>query len=330
MVLEYAIETTTKEPTTDDGGGFTAQVIGGIALTSWTLFANLVLILAILRSEHRRKVSFNLHVCNLCVADLLMGVLVLPLYIDFNFHNQWVHSDTLCRIWTMADMMVNTVSILILATMIFDRFVLFSCPDAAEGCCKFVLSSSLIVIPWVFGAVIVIPVYLIGETGVGVKEDDGLCFYNLSTTFAIVAEIACYAVPSLVTFALLVATSMIWCFKKEELRDMDFSDEREHKGWQVLTSWIISLSVLGMWFPFFALDILALMLDRRWPTEWVTGAIWLAYANSGLNPILWMIMPRLRQSVKALCCCCCKRNNYDEDDYLDDETSAAMIEFSEK
>lgn len=162
-----------------------------------------------------------------------MGILVLPLVIDFNLQNRWQHGNNLCRIWLMADMIVATVSVLVLAAMIFDRFVLFSCPDAAEGCCKYVLSAALIVFPWTLGAATVLPIYLLGETGDGVQEDIGVCFLHLNTTFAIIAEIACYAVPSLMAFALLVATSLIWCFKREELRDMDFSEEREHKGWQV-------------------------------------------------------------------------------------------------
>lgn len=162
-----------------------------------------------------------------------MGGLVLPLFVDINFRDKWVHNDILCRVWIMSDMMVCTVSVLVLATMIFDRFVLFSCPDAAEGCCKFVLSATLIAIPWAVGSALVIPIYLVGETGDGVNEDKGLCYLHLSTTFAIIAEIAFYAAPGLIAFALLVATSLTWCFKKEELRDMDFSEEREHKGWQV-------------------------------------------------------------------------------------------------
>ncbi|CAG5125436.1 unnamed protein product [Candidula unifasciata] len=323
------METTTEVPVESSAGGFTPQVIGGCVLAVWILFSNIVLMLAILRSEHRRKVSFNLHVCNLCLAGLLMGGLVLPLLIDFHFQNQWIHGDNLCRIWIMADMMVATVSVLVLVAIIFDRFVLFSCPDAAEGCCKFVLSAALIVFPWTLGAATVLPLYLIGETGEGVREDEGVCFLHLDKTFAIIAEIACYGVPSLVALALLVATSLTWCYKREDLRDMDFSEEREHKGWQVLTSWVISLTVISMWFPFCALHLLTQIFNTTWSHEWWTAAIWLAYANSGLNPILWMIMPRLRQSVKALCCCCCTKD-YDEDDYFDDETSAAMIEFAEK
>lgn len=47
----------------------------------------------------------------------------------------------------------------------------------------------------------------------------------------------------------------------------------------------------------------------------------------GVNPILWMIMPRLRQSVKALLCCCSRKHRYDEDDSVfGDETSTAMME----
>jgi hypothetical protein len=329
MADRSIIGSTTAQPEEVTANYMSPPVIGGIVLAVWALLSNCVLIMAILRSEHRRKVSFNLHVCNLCLTGVLMGGLVLPFRIDMGLYGQWVHSDNLCRVWLMASMVLATVSVMVLVAMIFDRFVLFSCPEAAEGCCKFVMSAILIVFPWAFGTGIVVCIYLFGETGLGVKEDHGLCVLNLDETFAIVAEIACYAAPSLVAIALLVITSLTWCFKKEELRDMDFSQEREHKGWQVFTSWVITIAVIGMWFPIFALHVLKFILGTTWPIEWFIAAVWIAYANSGLNPILWMIMPRLRQSIKALCCCCCKKLGHD-DDYLDDETSAAMIEFSEK
>ncbi|CAL1541873.1 unnamed protein product [Lymnaea stagnalis] len=330
----YYTEPESVRPSKDGSLKFSPIEIPVILFTVWVLFSNLTLILAILRSEHRRKISFNLHVCNLCVVGLLLGGLVLPLLMEFRLRDVWFHDENLCRVWLMADMMVSTVSILTIGVMIFDRFVLFSCPGSAEGGCKFVVSAILIILPWAGGASIVLPVYLFGETGSGVVE--GYCFLHLEPVYSIASELAGYAVPGLAALGLLVATTLTFCVRREELREMDYSEEREHKGWQVLMLWIMSLAVLGLWCPFAVLHVLIFFAPGT-PSfySWLTFAIWSGYANAGLNPILWMIMPKLRQSVKALCCCCYKhRYDDDEDDVSvfeeDDETNAAMIEFHPK
>ncbi|KAH9496377.1 hypothetical protein Btru_010767 [Bulinus truncatus] len=316
--------TPATDPPHDGQLHFTPVEIPIILFTVWAIVSNLVLILAILRNEHRRRVSFNLHVCNLSSVGVLLGCFVLPLLIDYNLKNHWSYDDNLCRVWLMADMMVCTVSVLVVLAMVFDRFVLFSCPGSAEGPCKYVLSAVLILLPWVFGAGIVMPVYLYGEAGDGVTV--GHCYLHFRSPFPIVSELAGYAVPGLAAFGLLVATTLTFWLKKEELREMDFSEEREHKGWQVLMLWIITLAVLGLWCPFSGLRLANFFLPHTLES-WITFAMWFGYANSGLNPILWMIMPKLRQSVKALFCCCSNKHRYDEDDSVfGDETNTAMME----
>ncbi|KAK6994115.1 beta-1 adrenergic receptor [Biomphalaria glabrata] len=317
-------QTPATDPPHDGQLHFSPVEIPIILFTVWAIVANSVLILAILRNEHRRQVSFNLHVCNLSSVGLLLGCFVLPLLIDFNLKNFWSYDDNLCRIWLMADLLVCTVSVLVVLAMVFDRFVLFSCPGSAEGTCKYVLSALLIILPWVLGTAIVLPIYLFGETGDGVKE--GVCYLHYEPPFPIVSELAGFIVPGLATFGLLVATTLTFWLKRQELREMDFSEEREHKGWQVLMLWILTVAVLGLWSPFAALRMANFFLDQTLES-WITFAIWFGYASSGVNPILWMIMPRLRQSVKALLCCCSRKHRYDEDDSVfGDETSTAMME----
>ncbi|GFO28838.1 dopamine receptor d5 [Plakobranchus ocellatus] len=385
-----------ERPPADDANddGYEVNVgetVGAMALSAWAVLTNLFLIVAILRSEHRRKVSFNLHVCNLCLVGLLLAGLVLPLYIDFCLHGHWRHGDQLCRIWLMADMVVGVASVLVVFSAVFDRFVHFSCPGSVEGGCKFVLSAILILLPWAVACGLVLPLYMHGETGEGVGlfhdrgdkskhevityevhkggrsgiengnvrirsengesdagsgndiyEDKGYCYLHLRPPHALTMELAGYAVPALAAVGLLVATSLTWCVRRQELRELDYSVEREHKGWQVITSWLVCVAVVGMWFPFSALHVLTFLVDRSWPEHWMTIAVWLAYANAGVNPLLWLVMPRLRQSVCSLlcccfccCACCCqccrdKRTAYRNRhrDYIEDkEAGTAMIEF---
>ncbi|XP_059166703.1 beta-1 adrenergic receptor-like isoform X1 [Physella acuta] len=328
---ELGVTSTTSSPH-EPKARFRPEELLVIAFTLWVIFSNLVIILAILRSEYRRKISFNLHVCNLCVAGLVMGVLVMPLLTEYRLRNQWIHDEQLCRIWLIADMAVCTVSILAIVAIIFDRFVLFSCPYFAEGACKYVMTSVLIMLTWAGGLGIIVPIYIYGETGTGVNSAEGYCFLHLNKPFSLIIELAGYAVPAVISVGLLIATTITFFQKRDELRDLEFSDEREHKGWQVLMLWVICFSVLVMWFPFVLIHVLFFFLTSTSTLlDWLTFAMWLSYANSGINPLLWMITPKLRQSVKALFCCCRKHQRYEDNDFVfDEEANSAMVEFQEK
>lgn len=397
-------EQTTVQPETDDDN--VGEVIGAIALTAWVLVANFFVFCSILCNSRRRKASFNLHVCNLCLVGVLLGGLVLPLYIDFNLHGHWRHGDQLCRVWLMADMVVGVASLVAVFCAVFDVFVNLSCPGCVQGGCKYVLSAFLVLLPWAAACGLVLPLYMFGETGEGVglfhqtnsasggeggqvvsyqahkggrsgfenknirtqlemaeetgsdaamasKSEskprlgvgEGYCYLHLHAPHSVALELAGYAVPGLASIGLLVAASLTWCVWRQELREDNHSEQRGHKGWQIITCWLVCVAVVGMWFPFAALHTLTFLLDKSWPDYWLTIAVWLAYANAGVNPLLWLVSPRLRQSVAELmcccfccCACCCrccreKRSAYRHRHrtYLEDkEAGAAMIEFSHR
>ncbi|KAK3743559.1 hypothetical protein RRG08_027426 [Elysia crispata] len=376
------------------------ELAGAIVLAAWVLLANFFLFLSILSSRRRRKASFNLHVCNLCLVGLLLGGLVLPLYIDFCLHGHWQHGDQLCRIWLMADMVVGVASLVVVFCAVFDIFVNLSCPACVQGGCKYVLSAFLVLLPWVVACGLVLPLYIFGETGEGVglfyqtngksgEEGEGkvvlyqaqkggrsgienentrdkvesakagsdalagdsdklgvskgYCYLHMHGAHSVALQLSGYAVPALAAVGLLVAASLTWCVWRHELREDADSEQRGHKGWQVITCWLVCLAVVGMWFPFAALHTLTFLMDKSWPEHWMTIAVWLAYGNAAVNPLLWMLSPRIRQSVGSLMCCCfcccacccrcCREKRaayrHRHRDYIEDkEAGAAMIEFS--
>ncbi|GFS20369.1 histamine H3 receptor [Elysia marginata] len=402
---------TTEKP--EEDGGNIGEVVGAIALTAWILLANFFVFFSVLCSRRRRKASFNLHVCNLCLVGLLLGGLVLPLYIDFCLHGHWRHGDQLCRVWLMADMVVGVASLVGVFCAVFDVFVNLSCPGCVQGGCKYVLSAFLVLLPWAVACGLVLPLYMFGETGEGVGlfhqtngnegggasdggkvvayqaykggrsgfenkniktsvdtdaavggagsdntamaskgenskqigAGEGYCYLHLHGPHSVALELAGYAVPGLASVGLLVAASLTWCVWRHELREEAQSEQRGHKGWQVITCWLVCIATVGMWFPFAALHTLTFLVDRAWPEHWLTISVWLAYANAGVNPLLWMVSPRLRESVCSLmcccfccCACCCqccreKRSAYRHRhrEYIEDkEAGAAMIEFSHR
>lgn len=80
-------------------------------VTLATVIGNLLVIAAILRERHLRSVG-NYLVFSLAVADLMVACLVMPLGALYVVTGQWTLGAAFCDLWTVADVLCCTASIL--------------------------------------------------------------------------------------------------------------------------------------------------------------------------------------------------------------------------
>lgn len=80
-------------------------------VTLCTVIGNALVIAAILRERHLRSVG-NYLVFSLAVADLMVACLVMPLSAVYVVTNKWTFGAEFCDLWTMADVLCCTASIL--------------------------------------------------------------------------------------------------------------------------------------------------------------------------------------------------------------------------
>ncbi|CRK95847.1 CLUMA_CG009295, isoform A [Clunio marinus] len=87
-----------------------------------TIIGNVFVIIAVLIEKHLQN-SGNYLVASLAVADLLVACLVMPMaaIYEIQFQN-WVLGSELCEIWTSADVLLCTCSILHLVVIALDRY----------------------------------------------------------------------------------------------------------------------------------------------------------------------------------------------------------------
>ncbi|KAJ6224743.1 hypothetical protein RDWZM_003288 [Blomia tropicalis] len=90
-------------------------------VTLATVIGNLLVIAAILRERHLRSVG-NYLVFSLAVADLMVACLVMPLGALYVVTGQWTLGAAFCDLWTVADVLCCTASILHLLAIAMDRF----------------------------------------------------------------------------------------------------------------------------------------------------------------------------------------------------------------
>ncbi|GIY33077.1 5-hydroxytryptamine receptor 2A [Caerostris darwini] len=97
-----------------------AILLGIVILT--TVVGNLFVLTAIIRERNLQTVS-NYLVFSLAIADLMVACLVMPMGAQYEVMNQqWVLGATLCELWTSADVLCCTASILHLVAIAVDRF----------------------------------------------------------------------------------------------------------------------------------------------------------------------------------------------------------------
>uniref|UniRef100_A0A0K0ESG9 G_PROTEIN_RECEP_F1_2 domain-containing protein n=1 Tax=Strongyloides stercoralis TaxID=6248 RepID=A0A0K0ESG9_STRER len=92
-----------------------------------TLIGNLMVCLAVFMVR-KLKQPPNFLLVNLAVADFSVGFFVMPIAFLSLFENRWILGETLCRLWTSADLTLCTASILNLCFITVDRYLIITKP----------------------------------------------------------------------------------------------------------------------------------------------------------------------------------------------------------
>lgn len=117
---------------------------------------NLLVIAAVFCSNKLRSVT-NFFIVNLAVADLLVGLAVLPFSATWEVFKVWIFGDVWCRIWLAVDVWMCTASILNLCAISLDRYVAVTRPVTYPSIMSTKKAKSLIAGIWVLSFVICFP-----------------------------------------------------------------------------------------------------------------------------------------------------------------------------
>ena len=96
-----------------------AIILGFLILS--TALGNICVILAI-RSDRNLQSPQNLLIYSLAIADFLVSIIVMPFAAIYEISGSWFMGGFLCNIWTSADVLCCTSSILHLVAIALDRY----------------------------------------------------------------------------------------------------------------------------------------------------------------------------------------------------------------
>ncbi|XP_026313634.1 octopamine receptor Oamb, partial [Hyposmocoma kahamanoa] len=117
---------------------------------------NCLVIAAVLCSSKLRSVT-NLFIVSLAVADLMVGVAVLPFSSTREVFEIWIFGDVWCSVWLAVDVWMCTASILNLCAISLDRYVAVTRPVSYPSIMSRRRAKALIAGVWVLSFVICFP-----------------------------------------------------------------------------------------------------------------------------------------------------------------------------
>ncbi|KAL3102741.1 hypothetical protein niasHS_001303 [Heterodera schachtii] len=133
-------------------GTMTYLVIIGI-----TILGNTLVILAVFSYRPLKKVQ-NYFIVSLAASDMMVAMLVMPLHVvKFLANGQWLLGVTVCQLFTTADILLCTSSILNLCAIAIDRYWAIHNPIAYAQKRSLKLVGGMIIMVWVASAVISVP-----------------------------------------------------------------------------------------------------------------------------------------------------------------------------
>uniref|UniRef100_A0A914XQ45 G-protein coupled receptors family 1 profile domain-containing protein n=1 Tax=Panagrolaimus superbus TaxID=310955 RepID=A0A914XQ45_9BILA len=86
------------------------------------VLGNLLVVLTVNNDHKLRSQRQNWLIVSLAIADLLVGLLVMPLTMTYEIIGVWVLGDILCELWLALDVLFVTASILHICIISLDRY----------------------------------------------------------------------------------------------------------------------------------------------------------------------------------------------------------------
>ncbi|CAL8354958.1 unnamed protein product [Merluccius merluccius] len=297
-----------------------------------TVSGNVLVCLAVFTTRRLRCFT-NCFIVSLAVTDLLLGVLVLPFSAMLRLTDEWPLGATFCNIYISLDVMLCTASILTLLVISMDRYLAVTMPLRYTA---LVLPGRVVVAMasvWTVSlAVSFLPIHMGWNTSNGTVQNRGpgdperRCRFELNGAYALT--------DSLVTF-FLPLTVMCWTYYRilriaqAQARRIIVSRPacpvasydsrsntpsiastataavasvtavalREHKATMTLAAVIGAFVVC--WLPYFLLFTVMGVREQEEPGPEYQVVLWLGYANSALNPILYAALNRDFRSAYA-------------------------------
>ncbi|XP_065113604.1 trace amine-associated receptor 13c-like [Paramisgurnus dabryanus] len=272
-------------------------------LSVWTVFLNLLVIISI---SHFKKLHnpTNMLILSLAVADLLVGLIVMPLEAIRLIETCWFFGDTICRLFILIMGLLLSASLSNLVLIAVDRYVAVCHPLLYPQKITMTRTIIIICVSWFYSSAYNISVII--TTSQRKYTCYGECTFMITFALTIIDLFLSFLFPCTFIITLYLRIFYVAHHQVKVINSLmrsgkhltEGSVRRKSESKAALTLGIIVTVYLLCWIPFFILTLI--------PNTSMTSAIayfmlWMLYINSGVNPLIYAIFyPWFRASVKHI------------------------------
>ncbi|XP_017047130.1 LOW QUALITY PROTEIN: octopamine receptor [Drosophila ficusphila] len=189
-----------------------------------TVIGNTLVILAILTTRRLRTIT-NCFVMSLAVADLLVGIFVMPPAVAVHLTGSWQLGWVLCDIWISLDVLLCTASILSLCAISVDRYLAVTRPLTYSRKRRSKrLALIMILIVWLLALAITCPPIL-GWYEPG-RRDLRECRYNQNEGYVIFSAMGSFFIPMAVMIYVYARISCVIASRHDNMTDISVHNKK--------------------------------------------------------------------------------------------------------
>ncbi|KAM4819572.1 histamine H2 receptor [Thomomys bottae] len=260
-----------------------------------TVAGNVVVCLAVSLNRRLRNLT-NCFIVSLAVTDLLLGLLVLPFSAVHQLSCRWSFGNIFCNIYTSLDVMLCTASILNLFMISLDRYCAVVNPLRYAVLVTPIRVATSLVFIWVISLTLsFLSIHLGWNSRKGPdSQNDTMytCKVQVNPEYGLVDSLVTFYLPLVI---MCITYYQIFKIAREQAKRINHINTwkaatvREHKA--TVTLAVVLGAFIVCWFPYFTVFVYR---GYNGDIDEVTEAIvlWLGYANSALNPILYAALNR--------------------------------------
>ncbi|XP_043105807.1 trace amine-associated receptor 13c-like [Puntigrus tetrazona] len=278
-----------------------------LLLSAWTVFLNLLVIISI---SHFKKLHTptNLIILSLAVADLLIGLIVIPIEGIKQIETCWYFGATYCGLFAIIVMLLLCTSLSNVVLIAVDRYMAVCHPFLYPQIMTTTKTLISICLCWFCCSVYII--WFVISNGYFNMSDRTLCYGQciviITPAWRFIDLIVSFLFPCTV---IITAYLRIFYVVQRQVKIinsqmngvkcvMDISVKRKTESKAALTLGIIVTAYLLCWIPFY---ICSLTKPTAISSMTLTFLTWTFYINSGLNPIVYALGYRwFKVSVKHI------------------------------